>query len=334
VSTNPLLLLAVIGLPALAESEPDLGLGLYTGTSTQEIQFRRQVSKFDIQPLGLQLVASKDDWSLSGVLQQSNDSERWLSDTSHSQVNYDYTAFELTASYYLDDWSFSLTYGQSDSELEQSEYIARPNLNTDVISEQTGNRFTSDDRFWQATLGYWIEMSRISDNLAATVEASLGYFDSQSRVGRTQVVSQNRHGQLAEQFIDTLEDRNGEPIRFGESVLPSYDSNQGQWQIGVGLSLDYLQTWFDKDWLVSTWVNWDYLMDDDASLTLSHTGRGPNGIRRTISLDDELVFEQQSLLSGGIELSLELTQSLSLSLGLSDSDGASTQTQVSVFYQF
>ena len=335
-TTRPLtsfILLALFSRQAEA-NKLDYGLGIYSNSGTQEIQFKNQTTELDTFTNSAQFFVSSLDWSLSAMFQSATEDDDWSTANTSSTANYKQSGFEISASYYIQDWSLSLAYGQSDSELKQVEYLARPNLAMDIISEQSSNRFSSEDRFWQLSASRWFELSQWNENLAATLEASVGYFDNSANVGRSLTINQNQYGQQAEQFIERFEQRHGQSIPFGEALLPTFDSDSSQWQLGLGVSLDYLQSWWNKDWIISTWLSTDWLIDDDNSLTAIRNGRGPNAIRQTISLDDSLESGQQQVTSAGLDLSVNITSSFSISAGLSDSDIASRQYQFSLFYNF
>jgi len=318
----------------------DYGLSVSRAFTDQELNFvnpqngdSSSVTLFTATD-GLQFFISSENWSFSTAIQDTSSTEKNETDVLAQSAGLEQSGHEFSLGYYQGDWSYHLTFGESDYDVTQNTYQARPSLAQDIVSSQTSNRTNYQDTFWQVSASKWIDLTNLNENLAATLEVSAGYFDSSGRITRQTQIQQNQHGAVADRYIQVIEERNGKSIQFGQLPSPQIDTSSGQWLYTISGSLDYAQTWWQKDWFISTWFSLETSDSDEGSLTLSRPGRGPNNVGRSIRLDQEVENEEDLIQSGGLDITINLTSNWSASLGVSDSNIAQPQYQMSAYLSF
>lgn len=258
----------------------------------------RATSEINTNSITASFYCSFDDWSF-GVSHQFSDKtqDAQLLSRLNWNIDFDQSVTELFASYYLDEWMFSFSYGESDYLLNQSIFFMSAYTEPRRVQQ---NNFGSDDWFVEMNTSYWFDLEKVTGGLSITPELHLTHYHTDSMTQQNSTT----------QFVDS-----------------------SQLLYGVTTTLGYAFEAFSFEHYLSFWYDIEYASDSEGSTRVSRATRQRGIISREAPLD-ETSENSQTVHTYGIDYDLALNDVISVSVGALNSNINDWQWQAGVFVNF
>lgn len=313
------LLSSVVG-DLKADSEYDYRLSAHLAPIEQTVTLGFESKVLKTINKGFSFGMYGEDWALSSSVNFSGDEQTWENDSFIDTAEFDQLGYDLNYSYYLDNWSFNASIGHNELEYLVTQYLPNPNFPVTTLINNVSANLNSTDKYYQLSVGYWLTLPSLSDNLAASFDLAATYVDTS--------------GELFNQVTFVPLDENLEEFNEQRDIF-TIGLEEQHWVTSFTASIDYAATLFKREFYWSLWSSYEYSADTEAKLSFRRKHPRAPHLPAPFPLDDEnQPIAASESWTYGIDTNMKLTENTSLWLYIYDSDYFDTQYQLSVDYRF